>query len=46
MNIEIKGILEEYKHHLLFRKHEVMTIQNTKIINIVHNHIHTTQLGY
>jgi hypothetical protein len=46
MNIEIKGILEECKHHLLFRKHEVMSIQNTKIINIMHNHIHTTQLGY
>jgi hypothetical protein len=46
MNIKIKGILKEYKHCLLFRKHEVMSIQNTKIINIVHNHIHTTQLRY
>lgn len=46
MNIDFKGILEEYKHHLLFRKHEVTSIQNFKIINIVHNHIHTTQLGY
>jgi hypothetical protein len=46
MNIENKGILEEYKHHLFFRKLEIMSIQNAKIINIVHNHIHTTQLGY
>jgi hypothetical protein len=46
MDIEIKGILEEYKHRLLFRKREIMSIQNAKITNIVHNHIHTTQLGY